>query len=92
MNEHASSQLVEQACVNLSNLGAEDRRDYVERLVRARCGDVITEADLASLGNKVAPDAAMIPREVGQRIEDALEVILARIDRLESRLDGRRPH
>jgi hypothetical protein len=63
----------------------------------------ITDADLSIAMRSTGADGGisdlksnapvvMIPREVGQKIEDALEAILARVERIEQRLDGRRPH
>jgi hypothetical protein len=34
----------------------------------------------------------VVPREVAKRIGDALELIVARLDAIEERLDGRRVH
>jgi hypothetical protein len=69
---------------------AAERRAYVERVVRHRCGDVVGEAELAHVLSQ--PESATVPKEVAERIETVLELIVARLDAIEDRLDGRRVH
>jgi hypothetical protein len=61
----------------------DDRRDYVDRVVRHRCGDVLTDLDLAMLAVPV------VPGEIAERVEDVLEAISERVHRLEARLQAR---
>jgi hypothetical protein len=52
-------------------------RDCVMRIIMARCGDVLTDADLAALGNAPNPDA--LPESIGMQI---LQVVEAMADRM----------
>jgi hypothetical protein len=87
--------------VEATDLADDERRDYFERLVAARCPE-LTGAEVADLANarttdtdgRIAADAPpvvmMIPAELAERIETALRLIVERIDRLEGwvRVEG----
>jgi hypothetical protein len=64
-----------------------ERAEYVRRVIAARRPE-LAGADLAS---HTRPEV-VVPREVAKRIEDALELIVARLDAIEERLDCRRVH
>jgi hypothetical protein len=64
---------------------ASDDRDRILRLIMARCGDVLTEADLlAALAD--APDPDALPGSIGEQILDVIGHLADRMDRLENRL------
>jgi hypothetical protein len=91
MNDHIDTQL-EEATARAATFD-DKRRAYVERVVRHRCGDILTgaeiggtAADLPSKGDHDLSSAApvmMIPRELAERVEAALEAITDRMDRIE---------
>jgi hypothetical protein len=56
----------------------------VLRIIMARCGDVLTEDDLAALAE---PDADMLPVEIGAQILDVLTAMEDRMGAMMSRLD-----
>jgi hypothetical protein len=80
----------EEPPVEAANADAE-RAEYVRRVIAARCSE-LTEAEVAQALNTLSQPEVIIPRDVGQRIETALELIVARLEVIEARLDGRRPH
>jgi hypothetical protein len=45
----------------------ESDRDRVLRIIMARCGDVLTDADLAALGD-AAPDPDALPATISEQI------------------------
>jgi hypothetical protein len=78
MTEHALDQLE----VQPSNLLAE-RAAYVEAVIRHRCGDVITDADLARPASEVKPEVVMIPSPMAERLSEVLELMCDRLDKIE---------
>jgi hypothetical protein len=52
-----------------------ERLDRVVRIIRARCGDVLTEADTASL----------VRVDIFERVVEVLDLIEQRLQRLEER-------
>jgi hypothetical protein len=59
--------------------------DRVMRLIRARCVDVLTDADLALLGD-AAPDPDALPASIGAQILEVVERMADRLDAFERRL------
>jgi hypothetical protein len=99
MNDHPSSQLESPSDpwvepVDPSDL-PEDRAEYARRLIAARCPELTAEEIEPAVHDRPAADAAqvvMVPHEVAEKIFGVLDLIVARLDRLESRLDGRGVH
>jgi hypothetical protein len=57
-------------------------RDRVMRTIKARCGDVLTEDDLAAL---VQPEADTLPVAIAAEVFEVLEALEARMTELEER-------
>jgi hypothetical protein len=57
--------------------------DRVMRLIRARCGDVLTDADLAALGDAAPDPDAGIPVAIADKVVEVLEAMEARLITLE---------
>jgi hypothetical protein len=85
MNDLAPSHL-EDPSAGPADLPAE-RTAYVAAVIRHRCGDVLDEAELAPTQPEM-----MVPREVAEKITDALELIVARLDAIEDRLGRGQRH
>ena len=60
------------------------RADYVLNLIAARCGDEITDEDLALLAERDEPVEDTIPLEVGAQILEIVDQLMTRMDRLEA--------
>jgi hypothetical protein len=56
-------------------------RDRVMRIIMARCGDVLSDADLASIEARSQP-AEMLPSEVAEQILTVLDSMMDRLDEL----------
>ena len=54
-----------------------DDRDRIWRVIMARCGDVLSEADLALLG-----DNHVLPEEIADATRNALAEVETRLDEL----------
>jgi hypothetical protein len=61
----------------------DDRADYIIDLIRARCGDVLTDADLDSIAQPAAPPVEPdLPAEIGVEILNVLDSMMDRLDEL----------
>jgi hypothetical protein len=61
--------------------GTDD--DRVLRIIKARCGDVLSDADFALITQHAAPPAEPdLPVEIGEQILDVLAEMGNRLDRL----------
>jgi hypothetical protein len=68
------------------------RADFVARVIRHRCGDVISEDEIsvALRGTGESPDlnssppVMMVPKELAERLEDVLEAVVSRIEKIEA--------
>jgi len=58
-----------------------DRLAYLHTVVLHRCGDVLANADLASIEAR-SPPAEMLPSEIGGQILTVLDVLQDRLDEL----------
>jgi hypothetical protein len=57
--------------------------DRVLRTIKARCGDVLSDADFALITqHAAAPPEPDLPEEVGERILDVLAAMGDRLDRM----------
>ena len=63
----------------------DNRADWVERLIRQRCGDMLSDEDFALIG-----ETMIVPREVADLIMDTLDLFEDKIAQLEARLDAER--
>jgi hypothetical protein len=65
-------------------------RDYVMRIIRARCSDVLSDDDLASVEAMSQP-AEMLPIEIGEQILTVLDALQDRLEALAESLRQKPP-
>jgi hypothetical protein len=72
----------------------DDRAGYARRLIAHR--PELGDAEVARMCAPSQPESdtapMVLPVEIGERIETVLELIVARLDRIEDRLGGGRTH
>jgi hypothetical protein len=57
-----------------------DRAAYIRAVIQARCGDVLTDADLATLTQAATTPAELLPVEIGEQIIDAITALEDKLD------------
>ena len=72
----------------MTKISDSDNLDRVLRIIRARCGDVLSDADLAALAETasfqaVLPVASRVEREIGEQIMEVLDAMMTRMDAIE---------
>jgi hypothetical protein len=66
----------------------DERADYLMRLIRCRVPEA-TEADLAAISQHNLAEDETLPTAVGEQILEVLDLMMARLDRLEEKVANR---